>query len=63
MSKKLIVVRLALIYVIDPRAHAAITAWLAGTHVGRPLRVVIKDHGAMDGSESRSGRAHGDGSA
>ncbi len=34
------------IYLIDPRAHGPITAWLAGTQVGRPLGLRLDESGA-----------------
>jgi DNA-binding transcriptional ArsR family regulator len=30
--------RRAILYSIDPRSHGPITAWLAGTEVGRPIK-------------------------
>lgn len=33
------------IYSVEPRAHGPITAWLAGTEVGRPLSLRIDDDG------------------
>ena len=30
--------RRAILYGIDPRSHGRITAWLAGTEIGRPVK-------------------------
>jgi len=35
------------LYGIEPRAHGAITAWLAGTDVGRPLAITIDHDGVV----------------
>jgi predicted transcriptional regulator len=37
--------RRALLYRINPCQHGAITAWLAGTAVGRPIAQAIDDDG------------------
>ena len=37
----------ALIYGIPRRAHGPITAWLAGTQVGRPIGLWLDDDGRM----------------
>lgn len=34
-----------LIYALDPRASGPITAWLAGTEVGRPIALWLDDDG------------------
>ena len=36
-----------LIYTIRSRSHGSITAWLAGTQVGRPLGLTIDDDGTL----------------
>lgn len=33
------------IYSVEPRAQGPITAWLAGTEVGRPLALTLDDDG------------------
>ena len=38
--------RRAVLYTIEPRSHGPITAWLAGTEVGRPVTLT---HGEPDG--------------
>lgn len=35
------------IYHVEPRAHGPITAWLAGTEVGRQLSLRIDDQGVV----------------
>jgi DNA-binding transcriptional ArsR family regulator len=35
--------RRGIAFAIDPRSHGPITAWLAGTHVGRRLNLTIAD--------------------
>ena len=37
--------RRAVVYSINPRQHGPITAWLAGTSVGRPITMTIDDDG------------------
>ena len=45
-----VVDRRAVIYRIAPREHGPITAWLAGTAVGRPIALTIgNDGGVHDG--------------
>jgi DNA-binding transcriptional ArsR family regulator len=39
--------RRALLYSIQPRQHGPITAWLAGTDVGRPIALTIDDDGRL----------------
>ena len=39
--------RRAVLYVIAPRQHGPITAWLAGTSVGRPIALAIDDDGRL----------------
>jgi DNA-binding transcriptional ArsR family regulator len=39
--------RRAVLYVIAPRPHGPITAWLAGTAVGRPIALAIDDEGRL----------------
>lgn len=34
-----------LLYCIDPRTHGPITAWLAGTDVGRRVAMTMDDEG------------------
>lgn len=35
------------VYFIDPRAHGPITAWLAGTQIGRPIALRLDDDGSV----------------
>jgi predicted transcriptional regulator len=42
-----IVDRRALLYSIQPRQRGPITAWLAGTDVGRPIALAIDDEGRL----------------
>ena len=35
------------IYSIEPRAHGPITAWLAGTQVGRPIALRLEEDGSL----------------
>jgi DNA-binding transcriptional ArsR family regulator len=35
------------LYAIDPHRHGPITAWLAGTEVGRPVTMKIDDAGVV----------------
>lgn len=42
-----VVDRRAVLYRIAPRQHGPITAWLAGTHVGRPIALAIDDDGRL----------------
>ena len=37
--------RRAILYRINPRQHGVITAWLAGTNIGRPIGLPIDDDG------------------
>lgn len=39
--------RRALLYSIQPRQHGQITAWLAGTDVGRPIALAVDDDGRL----------------
>jgi len=39
--------RRAVLYVIAQRQHGPITAWLAGTEVGRPIALAIDDDGRL----------------
>ena len=39
--------RRAVLYRIEPRQHGPITAWLAGTAVGRPIKMAIDDDGRL----------------
>jgi DNA-binding MarR family transcriptional regulator len=39
--------RRVVIYVIAPRARGPITAWLAGTQIGRPIALRIDDDGTL----------------
>jgi DNA-binding MarR family transcriptional regulator len=40
--------RRAVLYSIQPRQHGPITAWLAGTGVGRPIALAIADDGRVN---------------
>jgi DNA-binding transcriptional ArsR family regulator len=35
------------LYFLEPRSHGRITAWLAGTEVGRPVVMTIDDDGVV----------------
>jgi DNA-binding transcriptional ArsR family regulator len=35
--------RRAILYTIHPRSHGPITAWLAGTQVGRPVTLTLEE--------------------
>lgn len=39
--------RRAVLYRIAPRQHGPITAWLAGTAVGRPIALALEDDGRV----------------
>jgi predicted transcriptional regulator len=39
--------RRAILYTIHPRSHGSITAWLAGTEVGRPVTLTLDDAGRL----------------
>jgi DNA-binding transcriptional ArsR family regulator len=45
------------LYVIEPRAHGRITAWLAGTEIGRPVAMRIHRAGTAPLTGSRDGSA------
>jgi len=47
LSTPSIVDRRAVLYSIQPRQHGPITAWLAGTGVGRPIALAIDDDGRV----------------
>lgn len=40
--------RRGIVFTIDPRSHGHITAWLAGTNVGRPLKLSRADAPSVD---------------
>jgi DNA-binding MarR family transcriptional regulator len=46
-SAQSLVDRRALLYSIEPRQHGPITAWLAGTGVGRPISLAIDEDGGF----------------
>ena len=46
-SAQSLVDRRALLYSIQPRQHGPITAWLAGTGVGRPISLAIDEDGGF----------------
>lgn len=39
--------RRSILYRIDPASHGAITAWLAGTNVGRAVELSLDDNGRV----------------
>jgi DNA-binding transcriptional ArsR family regulator len=36
------------LYALDPKTHGSITAWLAGTNVGRPVGLSVNDDWGVD---------------
>jgi DNA-binding transcriptional ArsR family regulator len=47
-SSQLLADRRGFLFSIDPRVHGQITAWLAGTEIGRPTRRTNTDAGSTE---------------